>query len=62
MAPWGQAAARAVLALRHRSGSRLGVAEVWWQAPLDDFDAAARASLTAVVAGFAEVLGVRMAN
>ena len=62
IAPWGRAAARAVLALRHRSGARLGVAEVWWQAPHDDFDAAARARLSAVVAGFAEVLGVRMAN
>jgi serine phosphatase RsbU (regulator of sigma subunit) len=62
IAPWGRAAARAVLALWHRSGVRLGVAEVWWQAPLDDFDAAARARLSAVVAGFADVLGVRMAN
>jgi PAS domain-containing protein len=62
IAPWGRAAARAVLALRHRSGARLGVAEVWWQAPRDDFDAAARARLTAVVAGFADVLGVRLAH
>jgi serine phosphatase RsbU (regulator of sigma subunit) len=62
IAPWGSAATRAVLALRHRSGVRLGVAEVWWQAPHDDFDATARARLTAVVAGFAEVLGVRMAT
>ena len=62
IAPWGRAAARAVLALWHRSGARLGVAEVWWQAPRDDLDAAARARLTAVVAGFADVLGVRMAN
>src|SRR5580700_4014856 len=62
IAPWGRAAARAVLALWHRSGARLGVAEVWWQVPRDDFDAAARARLSAVVAGFADVLGVRMAN
>ncbi len=63
IAPWGRGAARAVLALRHKSGARLGVAEVWWQAPRDDVDAAAaRARLTAVVAGFADVLGVRLAH
>jgi len=61
MAPWGRAAARALLALRHKSGARLGIAEVWWQAPRDDFDATARARLSAVFAGFAEVLGVRLA-
>ena len=62
IAPWGRAAARAVLALWHKSGARLGVAEVWWQAPRDDLDAAARARLSAVVAGFADVLGVRLAH
>ena len=61
MAPWGRGAARALLAMRHKSGARLGVAEVWWQAPRDDFDATARARLSAVFAGFAEVLGVRLA-
>ena len=61
IAPWGRDAARAVLALRDRSGAQVGVAEVWWQSPRDDVDAAARARLTAVLAGFAEVLGVRMA-
>jgi len=61
IAPWGRAAARALIALRHKSGARLGVAEVWWPAPRDDFDAAARARLGAVFAGFAEVLGVRLA-
>jgi len=62
IAPWGRAAARAVLALRHKSGARLGVAEVWWPAPRDDVDTAAQARLTAVLAGFTDVLGVRLAH
>jgi PAS domain-containing protein len=61
IAPWGRGPARALLALRARSGARVGVAEVWWQAPPEEFDAAARARLTSVFAGFAEVLGLRMA-
>jgi serine phosphatase RsbU (regulator of sigma subunit)/PAS domain-containing protein len=61
IAPWGPAAARAVLALRDQSGARVGVAEVWWPAPGEEFDGGARARLTAVFAGFAGVLGVRMA-
>jgi hypothetical protein len=61
IAPWGRGPARAMLALRARSGARVGVAEVWWPAPPAEFDGAARARLTAVFAGFAEVLGVRMA-
>ena len=31
-APWGRRAARAVLALRDRAGTLLGVAEAWWRA------------------------------
>jgi len=61
IAPWGPAAARAVLALRDQSGARVGVAEVWWPAPGEELDDGARAMLTAVFAGFAGVLGVRMA-
>jgi len=61
IAPWGRTTARALLALRARSGARVGVAEVWWPAPPEDLDASARARLTAVFAGFAEVLGLRMA-
>jgi len=62
IAPWGRAAARAVLVLRHKSGARLGVAEIWWPGPRDDIDAAGQARLTAFLAGFAEVIGVRMAD
>jgi PAS domain-containing protein len=61
-APWGTDAARALLALRDRTGAMLGVVEAWWPAPRDEFDAGIRAGLSAVVAGFAEVLGLRLAH
>jgi serine phosphatase RsbU (regulator of sigma subunit) len=60
-APWGRYAARAVLGLRDRAGILLGVAEVWWREPRREFDPDARALLAAMVAGFADVLGVRLA-
>jgi serine phosphatase RsbU (regulator of sigma subunit) len=60
-APWGRNAARAVLALRDRAGILLGVAEAWWRGPRRDFDADTRGLLAAMVAGFADVLGVRLA-
>jgi serine phosphatase RsbU (regulator of sigma subunit) len=61
LAPWGRSSGRAVLALRDRTGARLGVAEAWWQAPLGEFDAGTRDVIAAVLGGFTEVLGVRMA-
>jgi hypothetical protein len=60
-APWGRHAARAVFALRDRSGILLGVLEAWWPTPLKEFDAGTRAGLSAVLAGLVEVLGVRLA-
>jgi len=59
--PLDGGSARAVLTLRDRAGTRLGVAEIWWQAPPGGADAGARARLATVLAGFAEVLAVRMA-
>jgi serine phosphatase RsbU (regulator of sigma subunit) len=60
-APWGRHAARAVLALRDRAGILLGVAEAWWRGPRPEFDADTRDLLAAMVAGFADVLAVRLA-
>jgi hypothetical protein len=60
-APWGRSAARAVFALRDRTGSVLGVIEIWWQAPREDFGADLQGRLTAVLAGFADALGGRLA-
>ncbi|HET9080297.1 MAG TPA: SpoIIE family protein phosphatase [Trebonia sp.] len=60
-APWGRDAARAVLGVRDRAGGLLGVAEAWWPASRSVFDVPARAWVSAAVAGFAEVLGLRLA-
>ena len=60
-APWGRGAARALLALRDRSGILLGVAEAWWPTRRGVFDVSTRASVSAVLAGFSEVLGLRLA-
>jgi stage II sporulation SpoE-like protein len=60
-APWGRSAARAVLGLRDRAGTLLGVVEAWWPAPRDAFDASTRVWVSAAVAGFADVLGLRLA-
>lgn len=60
-APWGRSAARAVLGLRDQAGILLGVAEVWWPTPRGVFDAATRVWVSAAVAGFADVLGLRLA-
>ena len=62
VSPWGSAAARAILALRDRTGTLLGVAQAWWTEPWDHFDETTRATLTAAAAGFAEVLGLRLAD
>jgi hypothetical protein len=59
-APWGRNAARALLGLRARSGILLGVAEVWWPTRRGGFDASTRAGMTAVLAGFTEVLALRL--
>ena len=60
-APWGRDAARAVLGLRDRAGVLLGVAEAWWPTRRSVFDVTARAWVSAAVAGFADVLGLRLA-
>ena len=60
-APWGSGAARVVLGLRDRAGVLLGVAEFWWPAPRGAFDVTARGWVAAAVAGFADVLGLRLA-
>jgi serine phosphatase RsbU (regulator of sigma subunit) len=60
-APWGRGAARVVLGLRDRAGVLLGVAEFWWPAPRGEFEVTTRAWVTAAVAGFADVLGLRLA-
>ena len=59
--PWGRGAARVVLGLRDRTGVLLGVAEFWWPAPRGVFDAATRGWVSAAVAGFADVLSLRLA-
>ena len=59
-APWGRGAARALFALRDRSGILLGVAEAWWPTGRGVFDVGTRASVSAVLAGFTEVLGLRL--
>jgi serine phosphatase RsbU (regulator of sigma subunit) len=60
-APWGRGAARVVLGLRDRAGVLLGVAELWWPTPRGVFEVTTRAWVTAAVAGFADVLGLRLA-
>ena len=59
--PWGRGAARVVLGLRDRTGMLLGVAEAWWPTPRAVFDVSTRAAVTAALAGFAEVLALRLA-
>jgi hypothetical protein len=59
--PWGRDAARVVLGLRDRAGILLGVAEAWWPTSRSVFDAATRVWVSAAVAGFADVLGLRLA-
>jgi serine phosphatase RsbU (regulator of sigma subunit) len=60
-APWGRGAARVVLGLRDRAGVLLGVAEFWWPTPRGVFDVTTRGWVSAAVAGFADVLGLRLA-
>jgi serine phosphatase RsbU (regulator of sigma subunit) len=61
VAAWGRDAARVVLRLRDRTGILLGVAELWWPVPRGEFDVATRGWVVAAVAGFADVLGLRLA-
>lgn len=60
-APWGREAARVVTGVRDRAGALLGVAEAWWPGSQGAFDVPARGRVSAAVAGFAEVLALRMA-
>jgi serine phosphatase RsbU (regulator of sigma subunit) len=60
-APWGRGAARVALGLRDRTGVLLGVAEFWWPTPRGVFDATTRGWVSAAVAGFADVLSLRLA-
>ncbi len=60
-APWGRGAARVVLGLRDRAGTLLGVVEAWWPASRGVFDVGTRVWVSAAVAGFADVLGLRLA-
>jgi PAS domain-containing protein len=60
-APWGRGAARAALALRDRSGMLLGVVEAWWRGPRAAFDISVRSWAASVLAGFADVLALRLA-
>jgi len=60
--PWGRNSPRAVLALRDRAGTLLGVVQAWWEAPRDEFTPGLRARLSDTVAGFSEVLGLRLAH
>jgi PAS domain-containing protein len=59
-APWGRDAARALLGLRDRSGILLGVAEAWWPARRAMFDVSTQAGVSAAIAGFTEVLALRL--
>jgi serine phosphatase RsbU (regulator of sigma subunit)/PAS domain-containing protein len=58
--PWGGDPARAVLGLRDRAGVLLGVAEIWWPTRRDVFDVTTRTWVAAAIAGFADVLGLRL--
>jgi serine phosphatase RsbU (regulator of sigma subunit) len=60
-APGGRGAARVALGLRDRAGVLLGVAEIWWPTPRRVFDVATRGWVSAAVAGFVDVLGLRLA-
>ena len=60
-APWGRHGPTAVPGLRDRAGNLLGVVQAWWKAPRDEFAAGVRDGLSDTVAGFAEVLGLRLA-
>jgi PAS domain-containing protein len=60
-APFGPRAARAVLPLTDRAGALFGVAHAWWREPGDGFDDGVQAGLSAALAGFTGVLGLRMA-
>ncbi|HLH82515.1 MAG TPA: SpoIIE family protein phosphatase [Trebonia sp.] len=62
LVPWGRDAARALLPLRDRAGVLLGVVEAWWATPRAGFSTDMRARMSAAVAGFAEVLGLRLAH
>jgi Stage II sporulation protein E (SpoIIE) len=59
--PWGRDAARALLGLRDRAGLLLGVAEAWWPQPLAAFDVGLKGAVTAALAGFVDVLALRLA-
>jgi hypothetical protein len=61
-ARWGPRAGRAVLGLRRHGGPLLGVMQVWWPRPLSEFSAETRLWLSALAAGFADVLGARLAQ
>jgi len=54
--------ARAILPVRERTGSLLGVAELHWPAAREEFGPEDQASLAAMAAGLAEVLWVRLAQ
>jgi PAS domain-containing protein len=58
----GTDAARAVLGLRRRNGALLGTLQVWWPRPLPSFTAETRLRLSALAAGFADVLDTRLAH
>jgi Stage II sporulation protein E (SpoIIE)/ANTAR domain len=59
---WGDDAARAVLPLRRHSGALFGVLAVWWPGPLPGFTDETRLRLSALAAGFAEILSARLAH
>ncbi len=61
-APWGRDAARALLGVRDRAGILLGVAEVWWPGRRATFDVTTTVWVSAAVAGFADVLALRLAH
>jgi PAS domain-containing protein len=60
-APWGRGAARATIALRDRPGMLLGVVEAWWPTRRTVFDISIRSGTASVLAGFADVLALRLA-
>jgi hypothetical protein len=54
--------ARAIIALRDRAGTVLGVLETWWGQPPAESGPKLAAELTDIAAGFAEVLLARLAG
>jgi hypothetical protein len=59
--PCDPLAARAVLGIRDRAGMLLGVLEAWWPSPRAVFNVSTTSAMSATLAGFTDVLSLRLA-